>query len=194
MATFRVRPRSNLHFLTHRLTNSLIFLIVCMAKTQYSFSHDPKLKGVPSGRSCPFSPRSWWHIKLTHFWADLRFRLYDSDPICSTVGRRRVLISHSWRHADDARVGYTSRYAFIQSMTGLCQLTSNVQASGKSAWILTLAVLLGCSKSTSLCVSYFFWIAASLAPLFSTTPVFSYFNSLLRTLNKHTFLHGHAIL
>lgn len=24
-------------------------LKVCMAKTQYSFSHDPKLKGVPSG-------------------------------------------------------------------------------------------------------------------------------------------------
>lgn len=79
-------------------------------------------------------------------------------------------------------------------MTGLCQLTRNVQASGKSAWILTLAVLLGCSKSMSLCVLYFFWIAASLAPLFSTTPVFPYFNSLLRTLNKLTFLHGHAVL
>lgn len=28
----------------------LNLLAVCMAKTQYSFSHDPKLKGVPSGR------------------------------------------------------------------------------------------------------------------------------------------------
>ena len=27
----------------------LINSLVCMAKTQYSFSHDPKLKGVPSG-------------------------------------------------------------------------------------------------------------------------------------------------
>jgi methylenetetrahydrofolate dehydrogenase (NADP+)/methenyltetrahydrofolate cyclohydrolase/formyltetrahydrofolate synthetase len=27
----------------------LIGLLVCMAKTQYSFSHDPKLKGVPTG-------------------------------------------------------------------------------------------------------------------------------------------------
>lgn len=24
--------------------------VVCMAKTQYSFSHDPKLKGVPTGK------------------------------------------------------------------------------------------------------------------------------------------------
>lgn len=30
--------------------------LVCMAKTQYSFSHDPKLKGVPTGNSLgPFS-------------------------------------------------------------------------------------------------------------------------------------------
>lgn len=28
---------------------SLIIISVCMAKTQYSFSHDPKLKNVPSG-------------------------------------------------------------------------------------------------------------------------------------------------
>jgi methylenetetrahydrofolate dehydrogenase (NADP+) / methenyltetrahydrofolate cyclohydrolase / formyltetrahydrofolate synthetase len=27
----------------------LIGLLVCMAKTQYSFSHDPTLKGVPTG-------------------------------------------------------------------------------------------------------------------------------------------------
>ena len=27
--------------------------VVCMAKTQYSFSHDPKLKGVPSGFTIP---------------------------------------------------------------------------------------------------------------------------------------------
>ena len=26
---------------------------VCMAKTQYSFSHDPKLKGVPTGFTIP---------------------------------------------------------------------------------------------------------------------------------------------
>ena len=28
-------------------------LPICMAKTQYSFSHDPKLKGVPSGFTIP---------------------------------------------------------------------------------------------------------------------------------------------
>lgn len=35
---------------------SLIHLphrLVCMAKTQYSFSHDPKLKNVPSGFTVP---------------------------------------------------------------------------------------------------------------------------------------------
>lgn len=29
-------------------------LLVCMAKTQYSFSHDPKLKGVPTGQLFDF--------------------------------------------------------------------------------------------------------------------------------------------
>ena len=29
------------------------FRPVCMAKTQYSFSHDPKLKGVPTGFTIP---------------------------------------------------------------------------------------------------------------------------------------------
>lgn len=34
----------------HGLTRPLLFFYeVCMAKTQYSFSHDPKLKGVPKG-------------------------------------------------------------------------------------------------------------------------------------------------
>ena len=28
-------------------------ILVCMAKTQYSFSHDPKLKGVPTGFTIP---------------------------------------------------------------------------------------------------------------------------------------------
>ena len=38
-------------FVIFQLIN--IFLLVCMAKTQYSFSHDPKLKNVPTGFTVP---------------------------------------------------------------------------------------------------------------------------------------------
>ena len=31
----------------------MVFAAVCMAKTQYSFSHDPKLKGVATGFTIP---------------------------------------------------------------------------------------------------------------------------------------------
>jgi|ERR1700722_10509700 len=38
-----------------RLGFDSIFHTVCMAKTQYSFSHDPKLKNVPSGLLCSYT-------------------------------------------------------------------------------------------------------------------------------------------
>jgi methylenetetrahydrofolate dehydrogenase (NADP+)/methenyltetrahydrofolate cyclohydrolase/formyltetrahydrofolate synthetase len=38
------------HFSSLRPKAHSVF-VVCMAKTQYSFSHDPKLKNVPSGQS-----------------------------------------------------------------------------------------------------------------------------------------------
>jgi methylenetetrahydrofolate dehydrogenase (NADP+) / methenyltetrahydrofolate cyclohydrolase / formyltetrahydrofolate synthetase len=39
------------------LFNQLSIHVVCMAKTQYSFSHDPSLKGAPTGTPSHMLPR-----------------------------------------------------------------------------------------------------------------------------------------
>jgi methylenetetrahydrofolate dehydrogenase (NADP+)/methenyltetrahydrofolate cyclohydrolase/formyltetrahydrofolate synthetase len=44
---------SEFHFAPPCLVVNFYYPTVCMAKTQYSFSHDPKLKNVPSGFTIP---------------------------------------------------------------------------------------------------------------------------------------------
>lgn len=75
-------------------TFSLILSLVCMAKTQYSFSHDPKLKGVPSGE---------FFLHLLGTRRLISFRVHDTYPCRAPFGWRWVLIPHPWRDEHHAR-------------------------------------------------------------------------------------------
>ena len=73
---------------------------VCMAKTQYSFSHDPKLKCVPTGKSL---------IDFSQSFLSLCPRLNCPHPCGSPIRRCRLSVPLSWRYANDARSVNTSR-------------------------------------------------------------------------------------
>lgn len=68
--------------------------LVCMAKTQYSFSHDPKLKCVPTGEPPVAS--------IDHSLTSVP-RLHCSHPCCSFIGGCRFPVPPGWRYADHAR-------------------------------------------------------------------------------------------
>lgn len=80
-------------------SKSLIIISVCMAKTQYSFSHDPKLKNVPSGKL------TWRCLSLTD--NSFNLRIHSSDPLDSFVCRCRLPLSSSGRDANYARSRYS---------------------------------------------------------------------------------------
>lgn len=100
--TYTAQGYSNLAsmFILRLYTAWSNFRLVCMAKTQYSFSHDPKLKGVPTGL-CSFS------YKRPLFNGVVR--LHDPHPRRTPVRRCWVLIPHSRRHGHHAWTGYTAR-------------------------------------------------------------------------------------
>ena len=105
-----------------------------MAKTQYSFSHDPKLKGVPSGEI-------FLHQLSTRRLISLR--VHDTYSCRAPFGWRWVLVSHPWRDEHHA----WSRNATVCVLLYLiaAHADDKVVASGKLVSIPRVEKLSGCS-------------------------------------------------
>ena len=65
-----------------------------MAKTQYSFSHDPKLKGVPRGEI---------FLNLPGIWTLISFRIHNTYSRRAPFGWCWVLVPHPGRDKHHAR-------------------------------------------------------------------------------------------
>jgi formyltetrahydrofolate synthetase len=78
-------------------------ILVCMAKTQYSFSHDPKLKNVPTGTFFCLGLSSLLH-QLQIF-----YRIQTAHKSSPIIGGRWLPVPYSWGYANYARTRHTAR-------------------------------------------------------------------------------------
>ena len=75
-------------------------LPICMAKTQYSFSHDAARKGAPSGFVLPIrcSASQHWHLFSCQFCCDMGVGMQGCWRVC----RCWVCVPLGWHHDDHA--------------------------------------------------------------------------------------------
>ncbi len=102
-----IPDKDTVHFQVRRVSSLSIvpftWILVCMAKTQYSFSHDPKLKNVPTGK--------FFSLSLSSLLYQLQFfhRIQTTHKSSPTIGGRWLPVPYSWGYANHARTRHTAR-------------------------------------------------------------------------------------